>query len=115
MTRKAADLRNAMLASAKAAARQAQTPADTATRAVPPPNYPENPHYRPGRAQKTNVTGYFPPAVKKQLRMLAAECDTTIQALLAEAMNDLFAKYGKPEIAPIEDKERRGLPLAPSE
>jgi hypothetical protein len=37
--------------------------------------------------------------------MLAAEHDTTIQALLAEAMNDLFAKYGKPEIAPIAEKE----------
>jgi hypothetical protein len=36
--------------------------------------------------------------------MLAAECETTIQALLAEALNDLFAKYGKPEIAPVEEK-----------
>jgi hypothetical protein len=105
MTRKAADLRHAMLASAKASTRQTPTPVDTAARAVPPPTYPENPHYRPGRAHKTNVTGYFPPAVKKQLRMLAAEHDTTIQALLAEAMNDLFAKYGKPEIAPIAEKE----------
>jgi len=24
--------------------------------------------------------------------------------LLAEALNDLFAKYGKPEIAPVDDK-----------
>jgi len=49
------------------------------------------------------VTGYFPPTVKKQLRMLAAEHDTTIQALLAESLNDLFAKYGKPEIVPVDD------------
>ena len=28
------------------------------------------------------------------------ENDTTVQNLLAEALNDLFAKYGKPEIAP---------------
>jgi len=76
----------------------------TATPVEPPKTSPDNPHYRPGRAQKSNVTGYFPPAVKKQLRMLAAEHDTTIQALLAEAMNNLFAKYGKPEIAPVEDK-----------
>ena len=103
MARKPADLRNAMQASAKFAARQVQAPAQTGTPAESPKTYPDNPHYRPGRAQKSNVTGYFPPAVKKQLRMLAAEHDTTIQALLAEGINDLFAKYGKPEIAPVED------------
>jgi hypothetical protein len=59
-------------------------------------------HFRPSREGKSNVTGYFPPAVKKQLRILAADRDTTIQDLLAEALNDLFAKYGKPEIAPVE-------------
>lgn len=59
-----------------------------------------NPHFRPGRAGKSNVTGYFPPEVKRQLRVLAAEQDTTIQNLLAMALNDLFAKHGKPEIAP---------------
>jgi hypothetical protein len=40
--------------------------------------------------------------VKRQLRILAADRDTTIQDLLAEALNDLFAKHGKPEIAPME-------------
>jgi hypothetical protein len=40
--------------------------------------------------------------VKRQLRILAADRDTTIQDLLAEALNDLFAKNGKPEIAPME-------------
>jgi len=104
MARKAADLRNVMQASAKSAARQAQTPVETETPAEQTKTYPENPYYRPGRAKKANVTGYFPPAVKKQLRILAAERDTTIQALLAEALNELFAKYGKPEIAPVEDK-----------
>jgi hypothetical protein len=58
-------------------------------------------HFRPGREGKSNVTGYFPPEVKKQLRILAAERSTTIQDLLAEALNDLFAKHGKPEIAPL--------------
>ena len=102
MPRKSADLRNAMQASAKSAARQAQAVV-TGSPSAPSKTYPENPHYRPGRAQKSNVTGYFPPAVKKQLRMLAAEHDTTIQALLAESLNDLFAKYGKPEIVPVVD------------
>ena len=61
-----------------------------------------NPHYRPGRASKTNVTGYFSPEVKKQLRLLAAEQGTTIQSLLAEALNGLFAAHGKPEVARLE-------------
>lgn len=65
-----------------------------------------DPHFRPGRVGKTNVTGYFPKEVKMQLRLLAAERETTIQTLLAEALNGLFAKYGKPEIAPIEDSGR---------
>ena len=103
MPKRPADLRNAMQASAKSA-RQAKTPVKPDVSTEEAKNYPENPHYRPGRSQKSNVTGYFPPAVKKQLRILAAEHDTTIQALLAEAMNDLFAKYGKPEIAPVENK-----------
>ncbi len=61
----------------------------------------KSPHFRPGREGKSNVTGYFPAAVKKQLRLLAAERETTIQDLLGQALNDLFAKHGKPEIAPV--------------
>ena len=104
MARKVADLRNAMQASAKAAPRQLKAIVEPATLVEQPQTYPEHPHYRPGRAHKSNVTGYFPPEVKKQLRILAAERETTIQALLAEAMNDLFAKYGKPEIVPLDVK-----------
>jgi hypothetical protein len=62
----------------------------------------DNPHARPGRQGKSNVTGYFPPEVKKQLRVIAAEEDKTIQQLLGEALNGLFSKYGKAEIAPTE-------------
>ena len=61
-------------------------------------------HFRPSRVGKGNVTGYYPPAVKRQLRFMAAERDTNIQDLVAEALNDLFAKYGKPEIVPRRDQ-----------
>jgi hypothetical protein len=65
---------------------------------------PESPHYRPGRASKTNITGYFDKNVKIQLKTIGLETgDRTIQQLLAEALNDLFAKYGKPEIAKAEE------------
>lgn len=42
---------------------------------------------------------YQPPEVMRQLKMLAAERDTTQQKLWAEGLNLLFAKYGKPPIA----------------
>lgn len=50
----------------------------------------------PGTKQ---IAGHFPEEVSWQLRELAAERRTTVQALLGEALNDLFQKHGKPEIA----------------
>jgi hypothetical protein len=40
-----------------------------------------------------------PYAVRRQLKALALELDKTSDALIAEALNMLFAKHGKPEIA----------------
>ena len=60
---------------------------------------------RPDRANKTNITGYFDKPVKWELQDLATDRSRTIgrkvtvQELLSEALNDLFKKYGKPEIA----------------
>ena len=60
---------------------------------------------RPDRAGKTNITGYFDMPVKWELQDLATERSralgrkVTAQELLAEALNELFKKYGKAEIA----------------
>jgi hypothetical protein len=60
---------------------------------------------RPDRAGKTNITGYFDKPVKWELQDLATERSralgrkVTVQELLGEALNDLFKKYGKPEMA----------------
>ena len=54
----------------------------------------------PSRAGKRQIAAYFPLPVQKQLKLMAVEKDTTVQNLLSEALNDLFAKYGRPEIAP---------------
>ena len=54
-----------------------------------------------------SFTVHVPHAVKQQIDILAAEQDAPIQQILFEALNDLFAKYGKPEICPIRDNERR--------
>jgi len=48
------------------------------------------------------VTGYFPPEVKASLRLVQARRGGTLQDILAEALNDLFVKYGVPETAPRE-------------
>jgi hypothetical protein len=40
--------------------------------------------------------------VRDQLKILAVQKNKTLHSLVAEAFNDLFAKYGKPEIAPAD-------------
>lgn len=44
------------------------------------------------------IGGHFAPEVSTQLRILAAEGETTVQSLLAEALDDLFVKKGRHRI-----------------
>ena len=46
------------------------------------------------RAGKKKVTAPLTPEDHKRLRHLALDRDVTTEALLVEAINDLFAKYG---------------------
>ena len=46
-----------------------------------------------------HIGGYFAPEVSKQLRALAVAEDTTVQDLLAEALNMLFQSRRQPTIA----------------
>lgn len=60
---------------------------------------------KPGRVGKVNITGYFDPAVKKSLRLIQAhDPNRTVQDLLAEALNDLFAKHNVPQTALLESQ-----------
>ncbi len=96
MPAKSADLRRAILDQAGRGSggnRPRTAPADDAASERPARAV------QPGRLGKVSVTGYFAPEVRRQLRRLAADADTTIQALLGEALNDLFAKHGVAEIA----------------
>lgn len=54
----------------------------------------------PSRVGKSHVGGYFPPEVRQTVRTLAAEQDRTVQDVVAEALNMVFAANGKPEVAP---------------
>jgi hypothetical protein len=51
------------------------------------------------RAGKRLIGGHFDKSVSRQLREMAAREDSTVQALLAEAMNMLFAARQLPQIA----------------
>jgi hypothetical protein len=74
----------------KAVIQQPATPANEAAQAPK------------GRGATRPITVHFPKQVRDQLKILAMQKDTTLHNLVGEAFNDLFAKYGKPEIAPVE-------------
>ena len=94
MPAKPTDLRRAILDQA------GRGSADRGARKAPPEQAAPDPRAgQPGRVGKVSVAGHFAPEVRRQLKRLAADRDTTVQALLGEALNDLFAKHGMAEIA----------------
>ena len=53
--------------------------------------------YRPPKRQgKRAAVAWLEPEAVKQINIMAIEGDTTVQDLLVEAVNDLFAKHGRP-------------------
>jgi hypothetical protein len=54
---------------------------------------------QPSRRGKVAITQWVDPAVRKQLARLAIDMDSSQAALVAEALNLLFEKYGQPSIA----------------
>lgn len=51
------------------------------------------------RDGKRHIAGYFTEEVHKQLKILGAEKDLSIQDMLAEALNEYFKMNDKPPIA----------------
>ena len=65
------------------------------------------PKKAPGQANRAAtkpITVHYPGNVRDQLKILAVEQGLTMQMLVAEGFNMLFAKYGKPEIAPAKEQ-----------
>lgn len=54
---------------------------------------------QPSRIGKRSVGGHFNPEVAQALKILAAQKDTTVQVVLAHALNDYFEKNGLARIA----------------
>ena len=72
----------------------------------PPPQQAEpeaantaSPHDRPSRKGTKHVGGHFPPEVSKQLRKIALDEDSSVQRLLAEAIDMVFHSRKLPTIA----------------
>jgi hypothetical protein len=61
---------------------------------VPPKDQVEDP-----RKDQRQIVTWHHKAVRAQLKQIAGEQETTIQKLMAEALNLLFEKYGKGPIA----------------
>jgi hypothetical protein len=51
------------------------------------------------REGKKMIAAPVDPAAHRQLKMLSAETGEKAEALIREALRDLFTKYGKPPIA----------------
>ena len=77
---------------------------DPTPKPVEAPTPPPRKFERPSRTGTKFIAGHFDPSVARQLRMLAVEEDTTVQALLAEALDLLFVKKNKPVIADVVGK-----------
>ena len=90
---KSSDLSAAILSRARRAGR-----VSSPTSALEPSPAAPVPRQQPNRVGKVSICAFFDPAVRRQLRRLALDTDTTAQALLGEALNDLFAKHGLPEL-----------------
>lgn len=51
------------------------------------------------------IGSHQPTEVKRQFDILAAELGISKENLHAEALNNLFGKYGKPELCPIKKRK----------
>ena len=56
-------------------------------------------HFKPSRVDRRPLSSFQNMATVREVKILAAEEGTTVQALVAEALNMLFEKRGKPPIA----------------
>lgn len=56
----------------------------------------------PSRVGMKPITGFYPEEVRAQLKILGIKQRRSMESMLAEGLNDLFAKYGEPEIAPVD-------------
>jgi hypothetical protein len=79
---------------APAASPPVAAPTPKPAKAAPPAARPAG-FYASTRAGKKKVTAALDPTMHRDLKMLAAEQGATTEALIVEALTDLFRKHGK--------------------
>ena len=94
------------------AANKEDTAQPAVTREDSAPSAPASKMARaPSRAGQTNVSGWFDMPVKHTLDELRLARQkqlgrrVTIQEIMGEAFNDIFKKYGFPEVAPTKGQD----------
>jgi hypothetical protein len=55
---------------------------------------------QPSRRETKAITVHFPEEVRRQLKAMAGEQGRQVDDMVAEALNMLFVKYRRPELAP---------------
>lgn len=63
------------------------------------PERPRAPSPRTSKKRGKHIGGYFAPEVSRQLRQVALDENSSVQALLGEALDLLFESRGLPTIA----------------
>jgi hypothetical protein len=74
--------------------------ADTAESCLSSPRGSVAPTGQLSRHGTKAITVHFPEEVRRQLKAMAGEHGRDVADMVAEALNLLFAKYRKPELAP---------------
>ncbi len=79
--------------------RRSEPAATTPDAVMVQPNVPKG--VPPSRVGRVLIGGHFAPEVQTALKIVAAEERTSIQALLAEGINAVFARRHKAQIAAL--------------
>jgi hypothetical protein len=68
-------------------------------RTQPAPEPPHKRYHAPSRHKLRAATFWQSPEAWRQLRRIAVEQEVSQQALIGEALNGLFQRYGRPPVA----------------
>jgi antitoxin-like ribbon-helix-helix protein len=81
----------------KAVGRVAPTPA-IADPVAAPPSQSGGSSVAPSRVGKVHIGAYLHPDFKRSLRLVQAQTDKSLDALLTQALNELFRRYNVPVV-----------------
>jgi hypothetical protein len=88
-------LANALRNSGSTVAASTESPEPAAAPPIVPPRT-----HAPSRQATKAITVHFPEDVRRQLKIMAAEQGRSMEDMVGEGLNLLFARYRKPELAP---------------